>query len=244
MPEPTRQYIFTEGQIRAFFAGVTALMVLGLVVLLLLISARPQGNFTTVDARQFEGTVERAARQLSGYGELDGGLVRIDIDRAIELVAERGVNDAFTARAAAQAGADGAAETAATGLPDGSQVYANCAGCHQANGQGVPGAFPPLSGHAAELYQADREYLAQVVLFGLRGAITVDGTQYNGVMPDWRSLSDEQIAAVLNYVLNSWENAEIVDEEQPYAAEEINELRGQDLTPQEVHDIRAELDLP
>jgi mono/diheme cytochrome c family protein len=241
MSEPTRQYLFSEAQIRAMFAGVTALMVLTLVALLLLISARPQGRFGQADTNQFDATIERAAEELSGYRELDNGIVQIDIRRAIELVAERGVESPFTAVAAAQ---PEGAEGEAAALPDGSQVYASCAGCHQANGQGFPGTFPPLSGHAAELFQADREYLASVVLFGLQGPITVEGAQYNGVMPDWQSLSDGQIAAVLNHVLSSWENAELVDEEQPYGDEDIAAVRAQDLTPQQVHARRGELDLP
>jgi mono/diheme cytochrome c family protein len=241
MSEPTRQYLFSEAQIRAMFAGVTALMVLTLVALLLLVSARPQGRFGRADTDQFNATIERAAEELSGYRELDNGLVQIDIRRAIELVAERGVESPFTAVAVAQPEGD---EGEAAGLPDGSQVYASCAACHQAKGQGVPGAFPPLSGHAAELFHADPEYLAEVVLFGLRGPITVEGGQYNGVMPDWQSLSDAQIAAVLNYVLTSWENAEVVEEEQPYGEEDIAALRAEDLTPQQVHTLRGELDLP
>ncbi|MCH1928364.1 cytochrome C-552, partial [Shewanella sp. C31] len=34
---------------------------------------------------------------------------------------------------------------------DGAKIYAQCAGCHQQNGQGIPGAFPPLAGHMAEI---------------------------------------------------------------------------------------------
>lgn len=245
MPEPTRQYIFTEGQIRVFFNALTALMVLALVVLLLLISARPQGSFGRVDTSQFDSTIERATEELSGYRELENGLMQLDINRAIELVAERGVQSPFTA--VASAGGEGEENGHVGGeavLPDGSQVYSSCAGCHQASGQGVPGAFPPLSGHAADLFQADREYLAQVVIFGLQGPITVNGHDYDGVMPDWQSLSDSQIAAVLNHVLGSWENAELLDEEQPYDAEEIAAIRPADLTPEQVHERRTELDLP
>jgi mono/diheme cytochrome c family protein len=241
MPEPTRQYLFSEGQIRAMFAGVTAVMVLTLVALLLLISARPQGRFRRADTGQFEATIERAAEELSGYRDLENGLVQIDIRRAIELVAERGVESPFTAVAQPEQPEGG---DQAAGLPDGSQVYGSCAACHQANGQGFPGAFPPLSGHAADLYEADREYLGQVVLFGLQGPITVEGARYAGVMPDWKSLSDAQIAAVLNFVLSSWENAERVQEEQPYSAEDIAALRTPELTPQQVHARRSELDLP
>ncbi|MEX2541556.1 MAG: cytochrome c [Trueperaceae bacterium] len=243
MPEPTRQYMFSEGQIRAMFNVVTVLMVLTLVALLVLVSARPQGRFGEADTRQFSATIERSSQELSGYRELENGIVQIDIRHAIELVAERGVDSPFTVVAAAQSeGANG--EGAEAELPDGSQVYSACAGCHQANGQGAPGAFPPLAGHAADLFLADPEYLAQVVLFGLRGPITVDGAEYDGTMPDWKGLSDSEIAAVLNYVLGSWENAERVDEEQPYDAGAISEQRELDLSPDEVYARRSELELP
>ncbi|HEX7004402.1 MAG TPA: cytochrome c [Trueperaceae bacterium] len=249
MPEPTRQYIFTEGQIKGMFAAVTILMIVVLGGLLLLISARPQGAFTTADTRQFEATVGAASEELSGYRMLEDGTVQIDIDRAIELVADRGVTGLFSqAEAAGQApvaDAPEGQEAGQAGLPDGAQIYGSCSGCHQANGQGIPGAFPPLAGHAADLYATDPEYLAQVVLFGLQGPITVDGAQYNGVMPTWGGqLSDAQIAAVLNYVLSSWTNADRVEAVEPYSAEEIAAQRELDLSMQEVHARRMELDLP
>lgn len=255
MPEPTRQYIFSEGQIKTAFGAVTGLMVLVLVVLLLLITARPQGSFGRADTRQFERTVASASEDLSGFRELEDGAVQIDIERAMELIVERGVRDPFAASAQAgaepegaaeeaAAGAEGAAADASAGLPDGAQVYTSCASCHQANGQGIPGAFPPLAGHAADLYQADPEYLAQVVLFGLQGEITVQGSRYAGTMPDWKSLSDGEIAAVLNFLLSSWANDEVVEEEQPYGSEFIAEQRELELTPQDVHERRQQLELP
>jgi mono/diheme cytochrome c family protein len=77
----------------------------------------------------------------------------------------------------------------------------NCSACHQADGQGIPGAFPPLAGHIPNLYNADggREYLIKVVLYGLQGQIDVNGMTYNGAMNPWGQLSDEQIAAALNH---------------------------------------------
>ena len=249
MPEPTRQYIFSEGQIKAMFAAVTILMVLVLAGLLLLITARPQGAFTTADTRQFDATLAAASEELNTYRMLEDGTAQIDIDRAIELVAERGVSNPFgETQASAQAPVPDAPEDASSaeaGLPDGAQVYGSCSGCHQANGQGVPGAFPPLAEHAADLYTTDPDYLAQVVLFGLQGPITVDGAQYAGLMPAWAGqLSDAQIAAVLNYVLSSWGNEEAVAEEEPYSAADIAAQRELGLSMQEVHARRVELGLP
>ena len=60
---------------------------------------------------------------------------------------------------------------------DGAKIYAQCAGCHQQNGQGIPGAFPPLAGHVAEILakEGGREYLILVLLYGLQGQIEVKG---------------------------------------------------------------------
>ncbi|MBX7056597.1 MAG: nitrite reductase, copper-containing [Leptospirales bacterium] len=78
-----------------------------------------------------------------------------------------------------------------------------CAACHQLNGQGVPGAFPPLA--KSDYLMADTQRAIRVVLRGLDGPVTVNGKTYNSVMPA-QSLSDEEIANVLSYVRNSWGN--------------------------------------
>ena len=86
----------------------------------------------------------------------------------------------------------------------GQRIYEqNCQACHQEKGQGIPGAFPPLAGSDYLLSKPERAI--GVLLKGLSGKITVNGTDYNGVMPAV-SLSDEKIANVLTYVLNSWNN--------------------------------------
>ena len=103
-----------------------------------------------------------------------------------------------------------AAETAAGSFDElmaaGKKIYeANCGACHQPNGKGLPGAFPPLAG--SDFLQGDREDVLAVALFGLSGPITVNGQQYNGVMPSMGHLKDEDLAAALTYVLNSWGNS-------------------------------------
>ncbi|MDP5208515.1 copper-containing nitrite reductase [Microbulbifer sp. 2205BS26-8] len=79
----------------------------------------------------------------------------------------------------------------------------NCMACHQSGGQGIPGAFPPLAGSDYLLAKPDRSI--DVLLNGLSGKITVNGQAYDGVMPAVQ-LSDESIANVLTYVLNTWGN--------------------------------------
>jgi nitrite reductase (NO-forming) len=86
----------------------------------------------------------------------------------------------------------------------GARVYErNCMACHQQEGQGLPGAFPPLAN--SDYLRENPERGISVLLDGLSGEITVNGATYNGVMPAVQ-LSDEEVANVLTYVLNSWGN--------------------------------------
>ncbi len=87
----------------------------------------------------------------------------------------------------------------------GSQVYsARCASCHQSNGQGVSGAFPPLIGTS---WVENKGQIIRILLHGMQGEVEVKGETYNGNMPAWGSiLSDREIAAVITHVRQSWEN--------------------------------------
>jgi mono/diheme cytochrome c family protein len=101
----------------------------------------------------------------------------------------------------------------------GEEVYGQiCVACHQANGEGVSGAFPPLAG-AGEFYGSG-ENQAYIIINGLSGEIEVKGQKYNGAMPaQGNVLSDYAIAAVSTYVRNSWGNADgMVSEEDVSAA--------------------------
>lgn len=84
-------------------------------------------------------------------------------------------------------------------------VYANnCVACHQADGQGLKGAFPPVA--KSDFLNADKDRAIKILKNGLQGAITVNGVRYDSVMPKL-ALTDEQIANVLSYLLNSFENS-------------------------------------
>src|SRR5690625_2304039 len=123
---------------------------------------------------------------------------------------------------------------------------ANCSSCHQANGAGMPGVFPPFAeGHGAELYNADGgpEYLMHTVLFGLQGEIDVHGTSYNGAMPAWPQLSDEDLAGVLNHITTAWGNDAFVQDFDPFTADDLAERRGDGLSASDVHAAREALDL-
>lgn len=79
----------------------------------------------------------------------------------------------------------------------------NCLACHQANGEGIPNAFPPVA--KSDFLMADKARAIKVVANGLQGQITVNGKTYNSVMPAL-GLSDDDIANVVTYVRNSFGN--------------------------------------
>ena len=94
-------------------------------------------------------------------------------------------------------------ETLAQRIEAGKNVYEhNCAACHQMSGQGIPGSFPPLAGSD---YLRNKQASIRTVLHGLKGPVTVNGKQFNGVMPAL-GLSDSEIANVLTYINSKWNN--------------------------------------
>ena len=109
----------------------------------------------------------------------------------------------------------------------GKRIYTrNCAVCHQSEGQGVAGQFPPLAGSEwviSEGWHGDN-HIVQIVLDGLHGPVTVDGKTYNNAMAPWGTvLKDAEIAAVLTYVRNSWGN-----EAPAIPVEFVADIRSQD----------------
>lgn len=82
----------------------------------------------------------------------------------------------------------------------------NCAVCHQANGQGLAGSFPPLAG--AGSYYGSAQNHARIIVHGLSGPIVVSGVSYNGAMPPQGNLSDLTIAAIATYERNAWGNSD------------------------------------
>jgi cytochrome c oxidase cbb3-type subunit 2 len=82
---------------------------------------------------------------------------------------------------------------------------ANCSACHQANGEGLPGAFPSLKNDAV-VDKDDATKHIQVVLQGLHDA-KVSGVVYSSVMPPFAAtLSDAEIADIIDYERSSWGN--------------------------------------
>jgi mono/diheme cytochrome c family protein len=116
---------------------------------------------------------------------------------------------------------DAAAAAAAAGGPKvltpeqmvaaGKRHYQTCVACHQANGAGVAGVYPPLVG--SEWVTGSEERLIRVLLHGLNGPIEVKGNTYNGLMPAFGRVpgggynwSNERIAQVLSYIRQEWGN--------------------------------------
>ena len=87
----------------------------------------------------------------------------------------------------------------------GAQLYAKyCLTCHQADGNGVRGQFPPLAGNAKITGRSSD--VIRIVLFGLEGPVTVNERDYNQLMPAQGYLTDEQIASILTYIRSNWGN--------------------------------------
>jgi len=79
-----------------------------------------------------------------------------------------------------------------------------CSTCHQLTGAGIPNVFPPLAG--SDFLNADPKRAIGIALNGLTGKVTVNGLDFNSIMPPMSQLNDDEIANILTYVLNSWGN--------------------------------------
>jgi nitrite reductase (NO-forming)/hydroxylamine reductase len=102
--------------------------------------------------------------------------------------------------------AEAASRTLEERMASGEKLFAaHCSACHQANGQGLAGAFPPLA-ESSYLTEHGTAGAISVVLNGLSGPITVNGKDYNAVMPNLSYLSDSDVADTLTFVMNSWDN--------------------------------------
>ncbi|TXH14900.1 MAG: nitrite reductase, copper-containing [Gammaproteobacteria bacterium] len=102
-------------------------------------------------------------------------------------------------REAAAAAASGKL-TPAQQVAAGKTLYnGTCSVCHQDNGQGLPGVFPPLAGSDWIAGHSAEEMIA-VVLNGLSGPVKVNGEDYNSVMPPMSQLTDDEVANILTFV--------------------------------------------
>lgn len=143
-------------------------------------------------------------------------LTLIGLAAALALAAcSKGEQSSTTTTTESSPGAMSASSPAAEASPaangvaanDGSKVYqTNCSSCHQANGQGVPGTFPPLAKNST--VTGDPAKVVHIVKYGLNGKLVVNGTTYSGMMPAWGpQLSDADIASAVTYIRSSWGNS-------------------------------------
>ena len=113
-------------------------------------------------------------------------------------------------------------QTSAAGAAamDGKALFlTHCSACHQASGLGIPGAFPPLA--ASGRVTSKPENLVKIVLLGITGKLTVQGTTYAGQMPPFAQLSDAEIAAIGSYERSSFGNVVA-----PFDAALVAKVRG------------------
>ncbi len=131
-------------------------------------------------------------------------------------------------------------------LAGGRSVFVDkCVICHQAAAQGVPGTYPPLANTIGDYVRipAGRKYLAHVVIFGMEGEMVSGGMTYEGLMPPNGELSDAEIAATLNQVLQSFNARRIPAGFTPFTDDEIRAARSAGLKASQMpRERRALLD--
>ena len=136
------------------------------------------------------------------------------------------------------------ATSAGTARADGRGIFiSNCAVCHQPDGKGAPGVYPPLTDTVGR-YMAlkdGRSYIVDVVTFGMGGKIESGGDSFEGDMPPWPQLSDQDVADVLTYVLTGL-NAKLLPADfKPITAEEVKTERAKTITAAAVRTERDAL---
>ncbi|NDP25859.1 MAG: cytochrome c [Flavobacterium sp.] len=90
-------------------------------------------------------------------------------------------------------------------IANGKDVYADfCVQCHLANGKGDGLNIPPLDG--SDWLKKKRSQIIHVVKYGQSSEIMVNSKKFNNIMPAPVGLSNQEVADVLNYVMNSWSN--------------------------------------
>ena len=105
----------------------------------------------------------------------------------------------------------------------GEKLYQDrCASCHGEQGEGQPGAYPPLAGNRA-VTLTRTENLLQTLLYGGFGPATAGHPRPYGMPPFTQVLSDADIAAVLSHIRSSWGN------------------QAPEVSPLDVHTMRAAL---
>lgn len=132
-------------------------------------------------------------------------------------------------------------------MADGKKVYGSCVACHQPDGGGAPGQFPPLKG--SEWVDGGTKRLGAILIHGINGPFTVSGQVYNQLMPAWNTLSDDKLAQVATYIRREFGSlpegeSGVVTTEMIAAAREEFGGRGTPWTEADLLAIPAGEDLP
>ena len=94
----------------------------------------------------------------------------------------------------------------------GKEIYRElCVTCHLTSGKGVVGNFPPLN--PSDWLTNKRTESTHAVKYGLKGEIVVNGATYNNIMMPL-GLDDEEVADVMNYIIQTWNEGEMVTVEE------------------------------
>jgi len=119
-------------------------------------------------------------------------------------------------------------------LVQGKKSYVRtCQACHQADGKGLPGVYPPLAGSPWLLSSEERAI--KILIKGMSGKIEVEGETFNGNMPPVGDWKDRDIAAVLTYERQAWgNNAGPISEDLVKKVREDIKDRAKPWTPQEI----------
>jgi mono/diheme cytochrome c family protein len=133
---------------------------------------------------------------------------------------------------------------ARTARADGHGIFiSNCAVCHQPDGKGAPSVYPPLADSIGRYValKDGRAYVIDVVSFGMGGKIQSHGDTFEGDMPPWPQLSNEDVAQVLTYVLTGL-NAKLLPADfKPISADEVKAQRARQLNAEAIHAERESL---
>lgn len=178
--------------------------------------------FKVVDDPSSEATT---VSMPEGFGPKNGTIVATEEAEALVAYLKSLKQVPMNAEPTAQqkAAADSAKASAEAKKVNGATIYSNnCTSCHQNNGKGIAGAFPSLVG-APFVTAEDPTNHIRTILYGLQG-VEIDGETYSGIMqPFGDLLSDEEVAAVINYERTSWSN-----DAPTVTAEDVAKVRNDD----------------
>ncbi len=164
------------------------------------------GSYILVDHSIFRAFNKGALGILKVDGEKDAKIYSGELMDNIYLPEGPGIQTMPTTNEIKES--DIPAKSLAEQLEFGKQIYGQtCIACHQAEGQGIANAFPPLA--KSDYLNANVDRAIGAVLHGLSGEITVNGVKYNSIMTK-QMISQEEVANVLTYVYNSWGNNKTV----------------------------------